>query len=223
MSDFFYRNYQSKTCAQLENIIQEKDRYQRNAVKAAIRILNERNETDYRLTSVAKGQIDTNHDLCQVSKTRHDKGFFEMAFNIKVFKTTIGSHDIFSWLALALFALSCLEILIFYSDESIMERHSGWIFFLVVFIVLISNHILFKIEHKISNNVLGRLIHDFCLIILFFLFRNFYNWLIKDYDLFYFDDIFALLFVVVLITFTLEFFVAILKRFLLTLFKWEIL
>jgi hypothetical protein len=57
----------------------------------------------------------------------------------------------------------------FYSDEEIFENISTSLKTSMVFLFMPLNHIIYKIEHKRSNNYVGRTMHDLIFIGLYFL------------------------------------------------------
>lgn len=215
MSDFFYSRYQQKTNDQLQAIIDDKERYQSNAVDAAVRILQERSGKDVE-------PVVMDFQPAKVSKIPK-KGFFDLIFDIQLFRTTFCFQDVLTWITLSMASIAFLLIVNYYTAEPWMEDNFLWITFVFLGLATLCNHIIFRVGHKRSNNVIGRMIHDFGYWILFVLICEVYFLLIHGRDLIGNSDVVAIIIFLVFASFIIEFFVAILKRFLLTLFKLEIL
>ena len=209
MSDFFYRRFQSKTNDQLRAILDERSRYQDNAIDAAIRILNERNDTDI--------EIDTGRRADHVKS----KGLFEQIFSTGIISRTFGYEDILNWITITLLCLASFEVLSYYSDEPFIEHGIQWIVISILLMAVLSNHILFRSTHSCTNNFLGRIIHDLVLCFLLVSFREIYYYIVNGYGTISLNTIPQLFSAVIFLSFFIEIIVAILRRFFLTVFNWR--
>lgn len=208
MSDFFYRNYQKKTNSQLEAIVNDEASFQPEAVNAARRILNERGGADIHPIPIPK---------------LHRKGFFDIIFDIELFRKTVGFKDLLTWITLALVSMALMQILNYYADEPSIENNTIWITISVFLLVMLSNHIIFKATHGCSNNVIGRILHDMAFLFMLLSLQKLYSYIIYESAMIETNNVIAILLIVLIFSFVFEFMVAILKRFLSTLFKWEVL
>jgi hypothetical protein len=206
MSDFFYRRYQEKTNDQLREIIKNEGNYQRTAVKAAIRIINERNGIDIKPKEIPKFE---------------DKGSFHLMFDIRFFQKTFCFEDVLTWITLAFADMAFIQLALYFSAEPWLKDNLAWVIIAFVGLTTVANHIFFKQYHRHSNNFIGRVLHDFGHWFLLAALSCIYLLIANDTRLSIESLVFF--FVLVLGTFFFEFFVSVLKRFLQTLFKLDIL
>ena len=211
MSDFLYRRYQGKTNAQLQAILENQDQYQDNAVNAAVQILNERNDSDIEFIVPPE------------TNRIQGKGFFDQIFDTTILRKTFGFQDMLTWLTLAFITNAFLEILNYYSDEPLIEPWFTMIFVSFIILASISNHIVFKSTYRWSNNVIGRIAHDLAYLFMLISLRQLYYHITSGVGYLNAENLIAILLVVFIYSFSLEFVVAILKRFFLTVFKWQFL
>lgn len=91
------------------------------------------------------------------------------SFSAKSYFRTFGNRDIFTCLSLALFLLALDEILDYYANLDWLGEHQNSVLGLSALILMVVNHIFYRLEHKRSNNFVGRVIHDCVLLIVFML------------------------------------------------------
>lgn len=91
------------------------------------------------------------------------------SFSAKSYFRTFGRRDIFTCLSLALFLLALDETLDYYANLDWMGEHQNIVLGVSGLILMVVNHIFYSLEHKRSNNFVGRIIHDCVLLIVFML------------------------------------------------------
>ena len=85
----------------------------------------------------------------------------KILFDIKIFFKTLSYREFLSVTSSVLFLISLIFIRNFYSSYAFFESTYNITVNIIIFTsILISNHIFFKLEHKISNSFIGRLIID---------------------------------------------------------------
>lgn len=143
------------------------------------------------------------------------------SFDKEPFFRALSYRDFLTSFALAIFLMAFLQILLYYSIEDWIRDYFVSIRMVSFLLVGLMNHMIYKIEHRRANNFVGRIVHDFIFIIMFFLLGNLRTYIlygtISDVE----NGALPLIGVVMLVL-IFEFSVAILKR-LLRLFKWQIL
>lgn len=142
-------------------------------------------------------------------------------FNARQFVRALSYRDFLTSICLALVVVAMSEVIQYYSSENFFENRTNSfrnIFFLMMIPL---NHIVYKAEHKRSNNFIGRVLHDLIFIGSFLIINK-----ILAFDI---NTIFAgepltfilfLLVIIILLVF-FEIGIAILKR-LFNLFKWQV-
>lgn len=142
-------------------------------------------------------------------------------FNARPFIRALNYRDFLTSICLALVVASVSEVIQYYSSESFFENRTASFINIFFLLVIPLNHVVYKAEHKRSNNFIGRILHDLIFIGLF--------WIVKKIIAFDINNIFAgdpltfilfLLAMIILLVF-FELGIAILKR-LLNLFKWQV-
>ena len=148
----------------------------------------------------------------------------DWAYSIKgrPFFRTLSYREFFTGVTLSLFLLAVVDAIDYLFDGAI-DRNlvTG---FLVITLPFVS-HILYRLEHKRSNNFMGRNLNDYLLLISMFLVIQVRN-LIRDGELHLPDknvaEIFVFLFVVAFWIMVMEICISLFKR-LLRLIRWRIL
>lgn len=82
-------------------------------------------------------------------------------FKLRPFTRTVSYRDFFTSLSLALLLLTFHQCIEYYSTEEFFQNKSDFLKYMFFFMMLPANHMLYKAEHKRSNNYIGRVIHDF--------------------------------------------------------------
>lgn len=164
MEEYFLNKYQSKTEIELQRIVDNKEHYQPDAVVAAAKLLN------LKLDEPQPLLLDDYE-----SKEKNTKGDkLSLSFDHTPFFRTLSYREFLTSCCLAISSLAIYEIIDYYSDERFFENTHGtwkWYIFLSVFLV---NHIIYRFEHKRSNNLIGRSINDLFLLVSIVLIRSFY-------------------------------------------------
>jgi hypothetical protein len=91
---------------------------------------------------------------------RAKKDPLQLAFSKKSFMRTLSYREFFTSFSLALFLLACYMLLDYYGSEDWVRSNFSWVIWVIIPIVLLFNHVFYKIEHGRSNNFIGRSLHD---------------------------------------------------------------
>jgi hypothetical protein len=159
-----------------------------------------------------------------VEKTK-GRDFIDLTLGTKDFVRTLSYRDIFTSISLALLLLAIREIIDYYSLDDWINAKSNLLMGIVTLVIIAFNHILYKIEHKRSNNFIGRVLHD-CMFLLCYatigkleqlLTGSGFTITFEDIGSFFSTGIFLLVFLV-----GYEVVIAFFKR-VLKLFRWRIL
>ena len=210
MYQFFYNKFQYRPNRDLQYIIDNPNKFEFEAIQAANAILQERIENP---------QSDTYPSYKKVKRS-----ISEEPTNIRPFFRSLSSRDFFTYFTLALLYLTVLNLLSFYSDESYVQNNLTDIKMWFFVGLLSLSHIMYKLEHKRSNNYLGRIFNDLFLVSIISVVQNIY-WVITGNPRNILDllaDIPGMVIVLILIFLILEAAVGIVKR-LLKLIRCEIL
>lgn len=214
MGNFFVNKFQDKSSEELQEIINNKGRYQTDAVNAAIQILNERENTEIPNIQPSKP--------LRLKQGSDDQDLLAASFSFKPFFGRLSYRDFLTSICLALSLLAIMEILGYYSTEKLIEDIFIFLSILIMLIFLSLNHVIYRAEHKKSNNYVGRVIHDIIFMIFFIPFNLVYHYLITGYSgTFVEGNVLAILLVAILLLMFFELFIALLKR-LLNLIGWRI-
>lgn len=156
---------------------------------------------------------------------RPDRGLVDQVFSSRNFARTLSYREFVTSISLTLLLLAIYSILDYYSNEDWIETNETTIKWTFFCILMPTNHIFYKAEHKRPNNFIGRNFHDY---IFFLLFASLYK-----LSLFFYGSrhsfgvdgvgsaiVFFLVFFILVMLFELT--VAILKRGL-ALLRWQIL
>ncbi|CAN0509072.1 unnamed protein product, partial [Phaeothamnion confervicola] len=99
---------------------------------------------------------------------------YSESFNHRLFIKTFGLQEVVTAFLLALLMLYTIRIRDNFSIEFLPFIHEA-----LIILPLILNHIFYRIKHKVSNNFIGRVIHDYITITLFviilYIYSNFIN------------------------------------------------
>lgn len=218
MEEYYLNKYQNKSKIELQRIIDNKDDYQLDAVKAAAKLLNvELNEPAvpiaYYENSGAKDR-----------KLKNDR--ISRSFNFYPFFRSLSYREFMTVISIALVYLAICEILEYYSDERFFQdSYQTWKLYTFLFSFL-ANHIFYKIEHHRSNNFIGRSINDLLLLIAILLTQKTYAFLLGNSYSFSTNSSFLgeilMLFLLPFFIFSFEILIGILKV-LFRKIKWQIL
>lgn len=99
------------------------------------------------------------------SRKKRQNNFLELSLSPNSFSRTISYREFLTCTATALLLTSIRKISIYYSSEDWVSDNSVGIGLWSITCVLLLNHILYRREHRRSNNLVGRLILDFLFII----------------------------------------------------------
>ena len=139
---------------------------------------------------------------------------YSQVFNPKLFLRTFSYREVLSSFTLAVLNFTFIKVLK-YSDIHFSSLTVGFI----MFIPLTLNHVLYKIEHKRSNNFIGRNFQDYIFLIFTLVISAIYVWY-KENSYSSFDPGFIISFIFFALLF--ECLIALVKR-ILNLMKWRIL
>lgn len=196
MEEYYLNKYQSKTKIELQRIVDNKDHYQPEAVIAASKLLNHR--LDDELPQILSDSVNES----KTASRNVDR--FSLSFDYHPFFRTLSYREFLTSISIALFYLAVFEIIDYYSDEKYFEdSHVVWKWYTFVFVFL-ANHLMYRLEHRRSNNFIGRAINDLFLLIPIIIFKYCYT-IIMDISYDFSVDNSAI--GVVLVVFFLPFFI----------------
>jgi hypothetical protein len=157
-----------------------------------------------------------------MAKSEEEPDLF-ISFKFRLFLRSLSYRDFLTSVALGLLIQAFFEVLAYYSSEELLEHRTSSIGRTLFVIFLALNHIVYKAEHKRSNNFIGRVIHDLIFIAGYTIINVGLKFLI-GIRLSYSTTFLSALGIVIALLVAAIFFeicVAIVKR-LLMLFKWQI-
>jgi len=214
MKEYFIERFKTKSEQELDEIVENRTGYQNEAVLAAIELLNNSRVTQIAVPEELKVKKD-------VVKNQESDGL-EKSFSPKAFFRTLSYREFITWLALTLLLLSFFEIINYYSDEYFVNNNwkHNFSFFLLV---LLFNHVIYKFEHRRSNNLMGRSISDSILLMMVIFAKQVYNYLV-DRDLSFDVEIGQFILLIIVIAFFIFFFESIvgILKYLLSLIRCQI-
>lgn len=144
---------------------------------------------------------------------RKETDYFQV-INPKPFLRTFSYREVLSSFSLALIFFTVIKMLR-YSGVEFSTIAVGF----MTLTPLIFNHVLYKIEHRRSNNFIGRNLHDYIFLVFILLISSLYTWYRESS---YSPIDVSLIVSFIFMTFLFEGFLALLKR-ILNLMKWQIL
>lgn len=153
MFDYFLEKFKDKTNDELLNILNNKIEYRHEAVDAAIKIYNDKNNTE--IPYYKKEDVVTEHDQSLDSKR----------FN---FIISITPQDIYTLVTISFGLLALYSVISLYEDEFFIKGNGGWIKNLALCFSFPVIHIFYKYDHQKSNSYIERIQFDliFLLILL---------------------------------------------------------
>ncbi|MBT30832.1 MAG: hypothetical protein CMO01_14335 [Thalassobius sp.] len=202
MKEFFLHKYKDYSLSQLNDIVVRDKTYEASAVEAAKDLLKEKKE------AYQSGlEVPVNPTYYKAVEIK-DSDFTE-SLNYKPYFRTYSYRDFTTAFSLANLCVAIYEFLIYCSDESILGNNRGLLIIVVYNIAVLLNHSTYKLEHKRSNNYIGRSIHTITFTAIFLTEMLLYRYLVYSRVLdagvvFYILLVFGVLF--------LEFIVSILKH-----------
>lgn len=215
MEDHFLEKFKEKTKEDLQNIIDNQEAYQAPAILAARKLLNDWKEELVMPEQEVEPPRETTHS--------YD---FSVSFDIKPFFRGLSYREFLTGFSLALFYHASLELLDWYSNERIFEQSYKVISVVLAFLIFLANHSYYLLEHRRSNNFIGRSMSDFILFFILILTRTIYELILDSSYKISLDGndigIFFIVFGLVIMITAFESFVALLK-FILKQVKWRIL
>lgn len=157
MEDYFFARFQRKTKIELQRIVNNPEQYRPEAVSAAIKLLDKKlSEEDH---SIPDNGVPPTKDV----QLKADK--LSLILDYSPFFRTLSYREFLTSISIALFGLAIIEIFDYYSDERFfIDTHRTWKLATIFFIFLV-NHIMYRYEHKRSNNFIGRSINDLLLFV----------------------------------------------------------
>jgi hypothetical protein len=88
------------------------------------------------------------------------------SFNPKPFARTLSYRDFITSLSFALLFLAWHRILHYYSSENWMQSNEYFLRVGGLALLIPANHVLYRLEHRRSNNFIGRNFHDYIFLML---------------------------------------------------------
>jgi hypothetical protein len=170
MEDYFFARFQRKSKIELQRIIDNPEQYRPEAVSAAIKVLNKKlSEEDHSIPD--NGGNKTNEPPVKTDR-------FSQSLDYNPFFRTLSYREFLTSISLAFFGLAIIEIINYYSDELFFKDTSTTWKLAMIFFIFLVNHIIYKCEHKRSNNFIGRSINDLLLFITLIFLSTSYKYIV---------------------------------------------
>lgn len=157
-----------------------------------------------------------------MAKSEEEPDLF-VSFKLRLFLRSLSYRDFLTSIALGLLLHAFFEVLAYYSSEEIFEHRASSIRMTLFFIFLALNHIVYKSEHKRSNNFIGRVIHNLIFIAVYAIINVGHKLLIGahlNYSATFLSTL-GIIITILVAAIIIELGVAIVKR-LFILIKWQI-
>jgi hypothetical protein len=100
-------------------------------------------------------------------KGRRKRDLADQVFSTKDFVRTLSYREFVTSLSLALLLLAIYTLINYYSNEDWIGNNETALRWTAFSMILLLNHIFYKVEHKRSNNFIGRNFHDHIFLLLF--------------------------------------------------------
>jgi hypothetical protein len=101
-----------------------------------------------------------------MAKSEEEPDLF-ISFKSRLVLRSLSYRDFLTSVALGLLLHAFFEVLAYYSSEELFEHRTSSIRMTLFVLFLALNHIVYKSEHKRSNNFIGRVIHDLIFIAIY--------------------------------------------------------
>lgn len=201
MIEFFLEKYKDKTDDDLLSVINNKIDYREEAVNAAIKIYNKRNNTSIPFIG------DSNNVESEQKKPSKWKPF--------KFIQSLIIGDYYTLLTTALFLIAFFSLTSLYGDESFLKGKIEWIRFLFFFLSFVAIHIFYKFDHKKSNSYVGRVQFDIIYLIIVLALRFLVDFIFNGFTVNSIDvpfQIIGAIFLVLLLVFLIELVIEVIKK-----------
>ena len=187
--------------------------FQEEAVNAAIHLMNERANTGTHVLVKPKE--------VEVVPDKNSSTDWQ-SFNTALFFRSLSYRDFVTSFSLVIFYLAFSEILNYYSDERFIENTEVYFLWSCFILLIIFNHVLYKIEHRRSNNYIGRWLHDVIFLFTYFLVMGIHKFIaLGSYNFSAGENAVIAIFFMLIVIFIFEFILEIIKQ-VLGLFKWQL-
>ena len=156
---------------------------------------------------------------------RQDRDLVDRVISRKDFVRTLSYREFATSLSLALLIIALHTLLDYYWDDwlSNYEQVIKWSLF---GILALMNHVFYKVEHKRSNNFIGRNFHDYIFFLTYIALYWLKSFLYGSNLSFGVDGVgsaIGILLALIIVVIVFELAISILKRVLTKLFRWQIL
>jgi hypothetical protein len=148
-----------------------------------------------------------------------------ISFSPKFFFRSLSVRDFFTPFSLALLFIAIADVVNYYSDVLVTEQIGSYIKWTAFYLIIPVNHVVYRIEHKRSNNFIGRFIHDAIFVLFFFLLSDIKSYLFGSGFIdgpIHVSEVIAICLGFTISAALFELVIALLKR-ILMLFKWQVL
>lgn len=148
----FVHKFREKSKSELEYILSNTKDYQSEAVEAARYLLD---NNVFRKETVLPGK-----PKLKIESDSEVFSFFRpLRTNAKKYTDTYRLNDLMSILTVAFLYSAAYSLLEYYSGERWLREIDRTVFLIIAILSFLANHIIYKIEHKLSNHYLGRVFH----------------------------------------------------------------
>jgi hypothetical protein len=94
-------------------------------------------------------------------KKSEDRGVADLALGTWDFIRALSYRDFLSSMSLSLLMIATMELIDYYSIDDWIRENDDFLTGLSFITILPLNHVFYRLEHKRSNNFIGRVLHDF--------------------------------------------------------------
>lgn len=205
MEQFFIQKFKNKTDKELQHRIDHPYIYNKEAVNAAIFILNERSGN--RIVVQDNQSIEKEH-------LENDGARNDDPLGLYYFFRTFGINEFLSIITFSIFFLAYIHLLYSFLYELIGENHIKVLRLTGFFILPLFIHIIYRLEQKHPNSYVGRCVMDFFYVNSCMVIASIYQYVIFQKSTFFFDDVaYWILFIIgsVIIILLFELFLNLLK------------
>jgi hypothetical protein len=154
-----------------------------------------------------------------------ERDLADQVFSTRNFVRTLSYREFVTSLSLALLLLAFYSILDYYSNENWVENSYSFIKLTLFCILIMLNHVFYKIEHKRQNNFIGRNLHDYIFLLFFvtlYKAQLFFRGLSLSFEIEEISSAIAILILFIIAVMLFEIAVTLVKR-VLRFFKWQVL
>lgn len=101
-----------------------------------------------------------------IVRKEEEVDLIDVTFNKKAFVRTLSYREFVTSFSLCLLLLALFRLLDYLATGNDLQYYQASLKQILFFIVLPGNHVFYKLQHKRSNNFIGRNLHDYIFILI---------------------------------------------------------